>query len=101
MAWDFSTEPEFAEKLEWMRGFVRDEIIPLETLDLDGVRASGYAFQIELNVRTWKKGFRIKEVPIIFYDRAAGVSKMSKKIMGEAIWIVWLLRLKALFGLLK
>lgn len=73
----------------------------LETLDLDGIRSSGYAFQIEVNVRVWKKRFKIKEVPIIFYDRAAGVSKMSRKIMGEAIWIVWLLRLKTLFGLLK
>ncbi len=70
----------------------------LETIDLDRIHASGYAFQIEGTMRARKKGFKIKEIPIIFYDRTAGVSKMSKKIMGEAIWTVWLLRLKSIFG---
>ena len=72
----------------------------LEAVNLDRVNASGYVFQIEVTMRAWKKGFRIVEVPIIFYDRAAGVSKMSKHIMYEAIWRVWLLRLKSTLGLL-
>lgn len=70
----------------------------LEALDLDAVTASGYSFQIEMSMRVWKKGFSIKEIPIVFVDRTAGESKMSKKIMREAIWMVWLLRLKSIFG---
>lgn len=70
----------------------------LEALDLDAVTASGYSFQIEMSMRAWKKGFSIKEIPIVFVDRTAGESKMSKKIMREAIWMVWLLRLKSIFG---
>ena len=70
----------------------------LEAIDLDAVRSSGYSFQIEMSMRVWKKGFRIKEIPITFVDRTAGESKMSKKIMREAIWMVWLLRLKSIFG---
>ncbi len=70
----------------------------LEAIDLDAVRSSGYSFQIEMSMRVWKKGFRIKEIPITFIDRTAGESKMSKKIMREAIWMVWLLRLKSIFG---
>lgn len=73
----------------------------LEAIDLDAVRASGYSFQIEITMRAWKKGFRIKEIPIVFIDRIAGVSKMSKKIMREAIWMVWVLRLKSIFGKLS
>jgi dolichol-phosphate mannosyltransferase len=70
----------------------------LEAIDLDDVTSSGYSFQIEMSLRAWKKGFRIKEIPIIFVDRVAGKSKMSKKIVREAIWMVWLLRLRAMFG---
>ncbi len=70
----------------------------LEKIDLDQVKASGYSFQIEMSMRAWKKGFRLKEIPIVFVDRVAGTSKMSKKIMREAIWMVWLLRLKSMFG---
>lgn len=73
----------------------------LEAIDLDAVQASGYVFQIEMNMRAWKKGFRIKEIPIIFTDRVAGQSKMSKKIMREAIWRVWALRLRSIFGKLS
>jgi dolichol-phosphate mannosyltransferase len=73
----------------------------LEAIDLDRVRASGYVFQIEMSMRAWKKGFRLKEIPIIFVDRVAGQSKMSKKIMREAIWMVWALRLKSMFGKLS
>lgn len=70
----------------------------LESIDLDAVGSSGYSFQIEVSMRAWKKGFKIKEIPIIFYDRTAGESKMSKKIVREAIWMVWWLRVKSIFG---
>ncbi len=70
----------------------------LEAIDLDDVRSSGYSFQIEMSMRAWKKKFRIKEIPIIFVDRVAGTSKMSKKIVREAIWMVWLLRIRGMFG---
>jgi len=70
----------------------------LEAIDLDHVRSNGYAFQIEMSFRAWRKGFRLKEIPIIFHDRVEGHSKMSKRIVREAIWMVWWLRLQALFG---
>lgn len=73
----------------------------LETIDLDAVQSTGYAFQIEVSMRAWKRGFRLKEIPIIFVERIAGTSKMSRKIMFEAVWMVWWLRLKSIFGLLK
>jgi dolichol-phosphate mannosyltransferase len=64
----------------------------LEAIDLDDVRSNGYAFQIEMTFRAWKKGFRIMEIPIVFVDRTEGTSKMSKKIVREAVWMVWRLR---------
>lgn len=70
----------------------------LEAIDLDDVQSTGYSFQIEMSMRAWKKGFKIKEIPIIFVDRVAGASKMSKKIVREAIWMVWLLRIRSAFG---
>jgi dolichol-phosphate mannosyltransferase len=66
----------------------------LEGIGLDGVKSSGYSFQIEINHKAWKRGFRIKEIPIVFTDRYMGKTKMTKKIMWEAIWIVWKLRLR-------
>ncbi len=68
----------------------------LEALDFSKVRSNGYAFQIEMSFRAWKKGFRLKEIPIIFHDRVEGQSKMSKRIVREAIWMVWWLRLQGL-----
>jgi dolichol-phosphate mannosyltransferase len=68
----------------------------LETIDLDRVRSDGYSFQIEMNYRCMEKGFRIGEVPIIFIDRHAGTSKMSKKIVREAVIMVWKLRIGSL-----
>jgi dolichol-phosphate mannosyltransferase len=62
------------------------------------VRSNGYAFQIEMSIRAWKKGFRLKELPIIFTDRMEGRSKMDGRIVREAIWMVWWLRLQALLG---
>lgn len=73
----------------------------LESIDLDNILSDGYSFQVEMNYRTYQKGFKIKEVPIVFTDRVNGVSKMSKKIIIEAIWMVWKLRLMALQGKLK
>lgn len=70
----------------------------LESIDLDQVRSNGYAFQIEMSFRAWKKGFRLKEIPIIFHERVEGHSKMSRKIVREAIWMVWWLRLQAILG---
>jgi dolichol-phosphate mannosyltransferase len=65
----------------------------LETIDLAAVQSTGYAFQIELTYRTLKKGFTVKELPIVFEDRRVGQSKMSKKIFAEALTMVWKLRL--------
>jgi dolichol-phosphate mannosyltransferase len=70
----------------------------LETIDLDKVKSNGYSFQIEMSLRAWKKSFRIKEIPIVFEDRRMGQSKMSKKIVREAIWMVWRLRFMSLLG---
>lgn len=70
----------------------------LESIDFDDVKSSGYAFQIEMSMRALRKGFTVKEIPIVFVDRMAGQSKMSKKIMREAIWMVWWLRVKAILG---
>ena len=70
----------------------------LEELNLNAVRSQGYSFQIEMNFRTWCKGFRIKEVPIIFVDRTIGESKMSKNIVYEAIFMVWRLRVWKFFN---
>ncbi len=65
----------------------------LEALDLDAVRSEGYSFQIELTYRTIKAGFRVVELPIVFEDRRVGQSKMSRRIMLEALGVVWRLRL--------
>jgi dolichol-phosphate mannosyltransferase len=69
----------------------------LESIELDGVRSDGYSFQIEMSFKCWRKGFRIKEIPITFVDRRVGTSKMSQKIIWEAVWLVWRLRLQGLF----
>jgi dolichol-phosphate mannosyltransferase len=70
----------------------------LEAIDLDQVQSNGYSFQIEMSFRAKRKGFSIKEIPIVFEDRRQGQSKMSKKIVREAIWMVWKLRLMSLLG---
>jgi len=64
----------------------------LEKLPLDTIRSDGYSFQIEMNFFAWKKGFRMVEIPIIFTDRRVGISKMSRKIIWEAMFMVWRLR---------
>jgi len=70
----------------------------LEAIDLDRVRSNGYSFQIEMNYIAWKRGFRLKEVPIVFTERTEGRSKMSKAIVREATWKVWELRLRGILG---
>lgn len=70
----------------------------LETIDLNDIRSNGYAFQIEMNYRTWRKGFSIKEIPIVFVDRHAGTSKMSKAIVREAVGLVWKLKYREIKG---
>jgi len=70
----------------------------LEAIDLDRIRSDGYAFQIEVNYKAYSKGFKITEIPIIFVERRAGSSKMSKKIIWEAFWLVWRLRLWRMTG---
>jgi len=70
----------------------------LAAIDLDSVRSNGYAFQIEMSFRAWQNGFRIVEIPIVFVDRTEGESKMSKKIIREAVWMVWRLRWWSLTG---
>ncbi len=70
----------------------------LEAVDLDAVKSNGYAFQIEMSFRAWKKGYRLEEIPIIFLDRRSGSSKMSKNIVYEAFFLVWSLRLRSMFG---
>ncbi len=68
----------------------------LEAIDFRRIKSNGYAFQIELNYKAWKKGFRIKEIPIIFVDRVYGESKLSRRIMWEAVFLVWKLRFLSL-----
>lgn len=70
----------------------------LAALDLDHVRSDGYGFQIEMSFKAWRKGFRLKEIPITFTDRRVGISKMNRRIIWEAMWLVWWLRLAATFG---
>ena len=70
----------------------------LEAVALDRVESNGYAFQIELKLRAWRKGFQPLEIPIVFTETGDGDSKMSKKIVLEAVWKVWKLRLLDLFG---
>jgi dolichol-phosphate mannosyltransferase len=68
----------------------------LERINLDKIDSSGYSFQIEVNYMAWKNGFRIREIPIVFTDRRRGVSKMSTKIVREALILLWKLRFLSL-----
>jgi dolichol-phosphate mannosyltransferase len=70
----------------------------LETIDLDRVGSEGYSFQIEMSLRAWRRGFSLGEIPIVFSDRDLGESKMSKRIVWEAVWRVWALRFRDLIG---
>jgi len=79
-------------------GFKCFRVEVLKAIDLDQVRSNGYSFQIEMSFKAWKKGFRIHEIPIIFMDRRVGISKMSKKIVREAVTMVWRLRFQSILG---
>lgn len=70
----------------------------LEAIDLDNIRSDGYSFQIEMDFKAWKKGFRLKEISIVFVDRETGVSKMHSGIVSEAAWMVWKLRFLGMIG---
>ncbi|NDC41132.1 MAG: polyprenol monophosphomannose synthase [Chitinophagia bacterium] len=88
----------YTKLITWMpvndptAGFICYSRKALEAIPLDDVHFIGYAFQIEMKYRAWKKGCRIKEVPITFIDRTEGVSKMSSGIVKEAIYGVWKMR---------
>ena len=73
----------------------------LESVRLDKVKSDGYAFQIEMTFKCWRKGMRVKEIPILFVDRSVGVSKMSGHVIWEAAGMVWWLRFVDLFGTLE
>jgi dolichol-phosphate mannosyltransferase len=70
----------------------------LEAVNVAAVRSNGYAFQIEMTYRAWRRGLRIQEIPIIFMDRTVGDSKMTKRISLEALWIAWYLRARTSSG---
>jgi dolichol-phosphate mannosyltransferase len=88
----------YTKLITWMpvndptAGFVCYRAKVLSTIPLDEVHFVGYAFQIEMKYRTWKLGFKIKEVPITFQDRTEGISKMSTNIVKEAMYGVWKMR---------
>jgi len=73
----------------------------LETIDFDNIRLKGYGFQIEMKFKTWKHGFKIIEVPIIFKDRTMGASKMSGGIFNEALWGVLKMKIRSWFTTYK
>jgi dolichol-phosphate mannosyltransferase len=70
----------------------------LEAIPLDRIESNGYAFQVELKLRAWRKGFNPLEIPIVFTERETGESKMSKRIVLEAVWKLWKLRILDLLG---
>lgn len=79
-------------------GFACYKVSSLSQIDLNKVRSNGYSFQIEMKFKMYKKGFKIVEIPILFIDRRAGESKMSRKVVYEAYFMVWKLKLKSIFG---
>lgn len=70
----------------------------LESVDLKRIESTGYSFQIELKLRAWRTGAELREVPFVFTERRSGESKMSRRILWEAAWRVWKLRLLDLAG---
>ncbi len=79
-------------------GFKCYRRIALESINLDKIKSNGYSFQIEMSFKIWSRGFRLAEIPIIFVDRDAGVSKMSRKIVYEAVYMVWVLKLRSILN---
>lgn len=78
-------------------GFMCYRVDSLSKIDLDSVKSNGYSFQIEMKFKFYKKGFEIIEIPILFIDRRAGKSKMSRKVVYEAYFMVWKLKFKSIF----
>lgn len=79
-------------------GFMCYRVASLKQINLDEVKSNGYSFQIEMKFKFYKKGFRIFEVPILFIDRREGESKMSRKVVYEAYFMVWKLKFKSVIG---
>jgi dolichol-phosphate mannosyltransferase len=79
-------------------GFMCYRVSALKEIDLDLVRSNGYSFQIEMKFKFYKKGFKLVEIPILFIDRRAGESKLSRKVVYEAYFLVWKLKLKSILG---
>ncbi len=79
-------------------GFKCFRVAILKAIDLEKIKSDGYAFQIEMNYRAYRRGFKIHEMPIIFIDRHSGTSKMSRHIVMEALLLPWSLRLEYLFN---
>ncbi len=79
-------------------GFMCYRVTALKQIDLDQVKSNGYSFQIEMKFKFYKKGFKITETPILFIDRREGESKMSRKVVYEAYFMVWKLKFKSIFG---
>lgn len=79
-------------------GFMCYKVSSLKQINLDEVKSNGYSFQIEMKFKFYKKGFKIFEVPILFIDRREGESKMSRKVVYEAYFMVWKLKFKSIFG---
>ena len=84
-----------ADSTSGFKGFRRSV---LEAIDLERVKSDGYAFQIEMVFRAWKLGFQVREISITFVERRSGVSKMSKGVIWEAVWMVWYLKVMSFFG---
>src|SRR6266516_339403 len=74
------------------KGF-RRQVLEALLPELETIRSRGYAFQIEMTYRCARHGYRIVEVPIVFEDRLVGTAKMNRRIVTEALWVVWALRL--------
>jgi len=79
-------------------GFMCYRVTALRQINLDEVKSNGYSFQIEMKFKFYKKGFKISEIPILFIDRLEGESKMSRKVVYEAYFMVWKLKFKSLVG---
>lgn len=79
-------------------GFVCYRVAALKQINLDNIKSNGYSFQIEMKFKMHKKGLKICEVPILFVDRRAGHSKMSRKVVYEAYFMVWKLKFRSIFN---
>lgn len=82
-------------------GFVCYKVSALQQINLDNIKSNGYSFQIEMKFKMHKKGLKICEVPILFVDRRAGHSKMSRKVVYEAYFMVWKLKFRSIFNKLN